>query len=72
MIVEDAGRKLLFIDKVGNGPDLAIRLVTEGTWNDKIEKQNRDGYTVWTIKNGKPHPLHADDAAEAVALCLRV
>lgn len=72
LIVEDAGRKLLFIDKVGSGPDLAIRLVTQGTWNEKIEKQNRDGYTVWAIKNGKPHPLHADDAAEAVALCLRV
>lgn len=72
LIVEDAGRKLLFIDKSGGGPDLVIRLVTQGTWNDRIEKQNRNGYTVWSVRNGKPHPLHAEDMAKAVALCLQV
>lgn len=71
LIVEDAGRKLFFIDKVGNGPDLKVRLLTKGTWNDRIEKTDSAGFTVWGLRNGRPHPLPASDITEAVALCIR-
>lgn len=71
LIVEDAGRKLLFVNKVGSGPDLVIRLVTQGKWNDRFEKQGREGFSVWSLRNGKPHPVHVESAAQAVAACLR-
>lgn len=71
LIKEDAGRKLFYIDKIGNGPDLFIRLVTQGTWNDRIEKSDNLGFTVWMLRNGKPHPIHANSVNEAVQLCLR-
>lgn len=71
LIVEDAGRKLLFVSKVGAGPDLIIRLVTQGKWNDRFEKQGREGYSIWSLRNGKPHPVHVDTAAQAVSACLR-
>ena len=32
---------------MGNGADLIIRLVTRGSWNDRIEKTNVAGFTVW-------------------------
>jgi type III restriction enzyme len=71
LIVEDAGRKLFYINKNGSGLDLVIRLVTRGTWNDRIEKTDAIGFTVWVLRNGKPHPLHADSVNDAVQLCLR-
>lgn len=71
LILEDVGRKLLSIEKVGAGADMAIRLVTQGRWNARIEKESRDGYSVWSLRNGRPHPAHVDTAAQAVAACLR-
>lgn len=71
LIVEDSGRKLFYIDKIGKGPDLVIKLVTRGKWDDKIQKADNTGYTVWALKNGKPHPYHAANVNEAVQLCLR-
>ena len=32
LITEDAGRKLFFIEKIEDGPELVIRLVTQGAW----------------------------------------
>lgn len=71
LIKEDAGRKLFFIEKLGIGPDLFVRLVTRGTWNDAIEKIDNLGYTVWSLRNGKPHPTSAENVNEAVQQCLR-
>lgn len=71
LIVEDAGRKLFHIEKQGRSPNLSVRLVTRGMWNDRIEKENQEGYTVWALKSGKPYPSHADDIGQAVDLCLR-
>jgi type III restriction enzyme len=71
LIVEDAGRKLFYISKIGNGPDVTICLVTRGTWNDRIEKNDNLGFTVWMLKNGKPYPVHTEDINEAVQVCLR-
>ena len=71
LIKDDAARKLFYVDKIGNGPDLFIRLVTGGTWNDQMNKTNDLGFTVWALRNGKPHPTHADSVNEAVQICLR-
>jgi type III restriction enzyme len=72
LIMEDAGRKLFFIDKIGPGPDLFIRLVTRGKWNsDPIRRENSVGFSVWTLRNGKPHANYAANIQEAVELCLR-
>ncbi len=71
LIVEDAGRKLFHIDKIGKGPNVTVKLITRGTWNDRIEKSNNSGFTVWVLKNGKPHPSHMDNVNEAVQHCLQ-
>jgi type III restriction enzyme len=71
LIFEDAGRKLFSIDKIGNGPELVIRLVTQGKWNAQRAKIGSDGFTVWIMRHGQPHPLPAATMAEAVTLCLQ-
>jgi type III restriction enzyme len=71
LIREDAGRKLFYLDKKGTGLDVEIRLVTKGTWKDDFQKENADGFTVWLLRNGKPHPLRAKDVNEAVQFCLK-
>jgi type III restriction enzyme len=76
LITEDAGRKLFFIEKVEDGPELVIRLVTKGAWqvaqNGVYGKlSGSDGFTVWALKQGKPHPTHCATIADAAELCLR-
>lgn len=70
LIVGDAGRKLLDLKKHGNGPDIRIRLITEGRWNIQIQKEDNIGYTVWILRNGKAYPLHCEDVNGAVKNCL--
>lgn len=71
LIFEDAGRKVFTLDKIGNGPDLAIKLVSEGKYNEERSKTGADGYTVWTIRHGKPHGIHIKNMEDAVSICLR-
>ncbi|MBF0556178.1 MAG: DEAD/DEAH box helicase family protein [Nitrospirae bacterium] len=71
LIFEDSGRKLFSIDKIGTGPDLAIHLVTRGMWNEQREKTGAEGFTVWSIRNGRPHPKPVATMADAVTICLR-
>ena len=71
LIVEGAGRKLFHIDKTGTGPNLTVRLVKHGPWNNNIERANQVGFTLWTLKNGKPHRIHAKGVGKAVQACLR-
>jgi type III restriction enzyme len=76
LITEDAGRKLFYIEKVEDGPELTIRLVTKGQWqvaqNGVYGKlSGSTGFTVWALKQGKPHPTHCDTIGEAAQLCLR-
>jgi type III restriction enzyme len=76
LITEDAGRKLFFIEKVEDGAELVIRLVTRGEWqvaNGVYGKlSGSPGFTVWALKQGVPHPTHCSTVAEAAQLCLRV
>ncbi|MDC6128997.1 hypothetical protein [Burkholderia gladioli] len=76
LITEDAGRKLFYIEKMEDGPELVIRLVTKGEWhvaqNGIYGKLSGSaGFTVWALKQGKPHPTHCENIAEAAQLCLR-
>lgn len=71
LIHEDSVRKLFNIKKVRKGPDLYIRLVTEGQWNIDKNKIGNNGYTVWKIKDSRPTPLWGSDINEAVEICLR-
>ncbi|GGG06938.1 DEAD/DEAH box helicase family protein [Paenibacillus aceti] len=70
LIVGDAGRKLLDLKKYGNGPEIKIRLVTEGRWNTHIQKEENVGFTVWVLKNGRAFPLYCESVNEAVKKCL--
>jgi type III restriction enzyme len=76
LITEDAGRKLFYIDKMEDGAELVIRLVTEGEWTvastgEFSRKSGSSGYTVWSLRQGKPKPQHSATLGEAVDLCLR-
>jgi type III restriction enzyme len=75
LIVEDAGRKLFHIDARGGGPRLAIRLVTQGEWHARGGEIGKNagtaGFTVWTLKNGKPHPVYCRSVVKAVEACLQ-
>ncbi len=71
LIVEDAGKKLFYLNKVGDGPNVSIRLVTKGTWNKSVEKENNNGFTVWKLKQGKAHPFCHTTMTDAVSECLK-
>jgi type III restriction enzyme len=76
LITEDAGRKLFFIDKMEEGPELVIRLVTEGAWHIAPTGQygkitSSEGYPVWMLRQGKPYPFHCANITKAVERCLR-
>lgn len=76
LIVEDAGRKLFFIDMAEPGLELLIRLVTQGKWEIRGGEFSKDsgsaGYTVWFIKQGKIQAKHCKTAVEAVNACIEL
>lgn len=70
LIQADAGRKLLNIEK-DDGVGVLVRLVTEGEWDTQFHKRPASiGYTVWKLKDGKPHPIHCLSVQDAVNVCL--
>ena len=76
LIVEDAGRKLFHIEAMAPGPQVTIRLVTEGHWSVPNGQPSRDpkgksGFTVWTLKQGKLHPIICKNAEAAALACLQ-
>lgn len=76
LIVEDSARKLFHITKIEDGPELVIRLVTEGEWHVRAgvpeKKPGSAAYTVWKLKQGKLHPTPCSNAVEAVKECLNI
>ncbi len=75
LIVEDAARKLFSIEKVANGPDLVVRLITDGEWHiarggEYTKVAGSDGYTVWSLRQGKVKATVCRNANEAVNACL--
>jgi type III restriction enzyme len=75
LIVEDAGRKLFHIEPTGRGTKLLIQLVTEGQWHNKSGEIGKiagtDGFSVWSLRNGKPHPTYCRNIAKAVEACIQ-
>lgn len=75
LINEDAGRKVFSIDKMEEGAELVIRLVTEGRWQAPTGRYGKlsgsEGYTVWMLRQGRPQGIHCPDVAAAVDVCLR-
>jgi type III restriction enzyme len=75
LIVEDAGRKLFHIEKVASGPEVVIRLVTEGHWTVEngmpSKHRGKSGYTVWSLKQGKLHPTPCKNIAAAAQACVK-
>jgi hypothetical protein len=76
LITEDAGRKLFFIDAIEDGLELVIRLVTKGEWHASGTGEygsisGSAGFSVWMLRQGKPHLLHCANIAAAIELCLR-
>lgn len=76
LILEDSARKLFTIDKIEDGPELVVRLVTEGEWkikNNEFQKvPSSSGYTVWKLKQGKLNATPCANAVEAVKECLNI
>lgn len=68
ILLEAAHRKLFYIQNVGNGRDLYIRFVSEGRYNEPNKLESYKGFTIWTLKQGKPAPTHCDTMAEAVKI----
>jgi type III restriction enzyme len=76
LIVEDAGRKLFFIEKMEQGIELTIRLVTAGKWEIRggefPKESGSTGFTVWFIKQGKIQAKYCKTAVEAVNACVEI
>lgn len=67
---------MFFIEKIEDGPELVIRLVTQGAWQIAATGQyskisSSAGYSVWMLRQGKPYPIHCPNIAESVEVCLR-
>lgn len=76
LIVEDAGRKLFFVDKMEPGIELVIRLVTEGKWEIRggefAKESGSTGFTVWYLKQGKINAKYCKTAVDAVNACIEI
>ena len=71
LIKEDSARKLFHVKKLGKGPDVFVRLVTKGEWNNQVQRISTGGFTVWILKNGMIQLIKAQNVGDAVQICLR-
>lgn len=77
LIVEESRRKLISIDKIEDGPELVVRLVSKGEWRVSARQplpvdMTKDCYTVWSLKQANLHATVCRTINEAVKACLRV
>jgi len=68
LLMEKTWRKLLAIDPskdvVGK---LFVRLISEGKWNDQVEKTAKDGYTIWRLREDRKIGMeYVSDVRDAV------
>jgi type III restriction enzyme len=70
LIAKDSSRKLFTLEKRDKGPDLIIKLVTRGEWNEDKRIVNDKGFTVWYIKNGKITNNYCITLKQCVEDCL--
>jgi len=69
ILPEAATRKLLRIDYPdGVDQKLRVRFVSEGRWNPRVEREAKNGYSVWGVRHdGTRRVTHFDQLKEAVA-----
>jgi hypothetical protein len=78
LLTVDVMRKLFFIDKLEEGPELVIRMVSEGIWHvAPTGLFSRTGgssgeYSVWIQRQGRAHVTPCRNLSEAVDVCLRI
>lgn len=76
LILEAAARKLFDIARIEDGPELIVRLVTEGEWrvsgNMPEKRSSSASHTVWRLKHGRLHATPCQSAVDAVRECLVV
>lgn len=73
LLVEAAASKLFEIDGAETGRRVILRLVSEGHVDisgGTVHKRSKNGYTVWSWKNGRLHPTHCETEREAVDVAL--
>lgn len=70
LIDSDSRRKLFNIEKVCDGKDLIIKLISEKKYNDSGQVIDNSGYTIWLTKQGIVSTLTCSTLKDAVALCL--
>jgi type III restriction enzyme len=73
LISKDAGRKLLDIRDEKGQRKVLVRLITEGKWNEHIQKVGTAGYTVWSVfkSTGKLRARPVATLADAVDAALK-
>lgn len=71
ILAMDKERKIFELKNIDDGPEVKIRLVSEGTWEKEDEKKSKEGYTVWVMKNSKIVPYAFDTISETIKFCLK-
>lgn len=51
---------------------VVIRLVSEGQYDEYVTRKSTTGYTVWSLRAGRPHPNCCDTIGEAVEACVQL
>lgn len=74
LLPEAASRKLLSVHYPdGAERKLRVRFISEGRWNSDVEREEKGGYTVWSLRHdGSRQVAHFDELKDAVAEALRV
>lgn len=70
ILAKDKDKKLFSLKNIGSGPNVKIRLVSEGKWRNENEKISKNGFTVWLMKSGRVEPFSSDTLEESISLCL--
>lgn len=71
IIDSESRRKLFYVEKVGEGPDLDIKLISEKKYNNEGQIVDEKGYTVWLVKQGKVDTETFNLLSDAVKLCVK-
>lgn len=71
LVHETAARKLLRIAAPKSGMRLDIRFVSEGKFNQKLERSDTEGYTLWNLsEDGQLRTTHFSDLPELAVLVI--
>ncbi len=70
IIMGEASRKLFGINPV-RGKKLLVRFVSEGKWKNFTTREDKAGFTVWLMKQGKVEAMSVDSMEDAIAMCLK-